>query len=159
MIFALTTSNSSMSLRVCAYALVSYMFVRVQARANISDPSFVLCPAGFPKVHCISKWRWIALSAFCRTIAACLMCIIYCVFAKAWTCSCVYVHLCLLRAYHICLFETLKVNIMQLCSCILKFVCMCVCTMHTFVCVYNVWYCLYYIEVLAYMSAFVCTRE
>lgn len=83
MIFALTTSNSSLSLRVCVYDLVSYMFVRVQASVNISDPSFVLCPASFPKVHCTSKWRWIALSAFCRTTVVCLMCIIYCVFAKA----------------------------------------------------------------------------
>lgn len=126
MMFALS-SNSFMSLSLCM--LLCLICLCISMLVRISGTSFVLCPASFPKVHCTSKWRWIDLSAFCRTTAVWLMCIIYCICAKAWTYSCVYVHLCLLRLSHLPLpLWNLEYEHMKLASCIVKHLCVCVFT-------------------------------
>lgn len=107
---------------------VLYLWARVQSCVNFWP--LICTPACFPKEHCTLKWRWIALSAFCRTIAACLTCIIYCVFAESCTCLCMHIHSAFWELIISSRLSNLESEHEQLCSCILKCEGMCVQCLH-----------------------------
>ena len=114
MIFALSTSNSSMSacvcvcMRVCMCPGVLYVYARVCVcvcmRVCVSWPLLMLCPACLPREHCTDHD---ADGSPCQLFLQ-SYCTIHYICAKAWAYSCVYAHMCLLRAYHLCLCESLK---------------------------------------------------
>lgn len=98
---------------VCVYVWVlwcvlCYVCQIVCVCVCISGPLLLLCPACFPRVQCTSQWRWITLSAFLQN-----RCRVSYVYNLPYMCKSesmlVCVHMCSLRASHICLFESLQV--------------------------------------------------